>query len=236
VTSETGTTETPGVAATPHRGRGERRELRDGVTFGVVLIAAGVVLLLHRADVIEADTLFADWWPMLIVLGGVWWLLERAWAFGAVAIVLGLLALGDLRGIVDVPVGRLVLPALLLAAGVSLIAAGARLRRARPRGRTIAAVTDGVLPTGIAVFGDAHLTVPDDDVGSATVTTLSVFGDVHVEVPAGWRVRDRASAVFGSVRVPTDQPPYPEAPVVELHGFALFGDVTARYTDAPRGG
>lgn len=233
MTSETGTTGTPGGAATPRRGR---RELRDGVALGVVLIAAGVILLLHRADVVEADTLFADWWPLLIVVGGVWWLVERAWALGTIAIALGLLALADLRGVVDAPVGQLVLPALLLAAGVSLIAAGARLRRSRPQGRVVAAVTDGVLPTGVAVFGDAHLTVPDDDVSSATVTTLSVFGDVHVEVPAGWRVRDRASTVFGSVRVPPDQPPYPEAPLVELHGFALFGDVTARYTDAPRGG
>jgi hypothetical protein len=230
VTTETGTAHD---AARPRR---ERRERRDGVALGVLLIAAGVVLLLHRADVIAADALFADWWPALIVLGGVWWLAERMWALGTIAIVLGALAFGDLHGVVEAPVGQLVFPALLLAAGASLVTAGARLRRARPRGRAIAAVTDGVLPTGIAVFGDAHLTVPDEDVSSATVTTLSVFGDVHVEVPAGWRVRDRTSTVFGSVRVPTDQPPYPEAPIVELHGFALFGDVTARYTDAPRGG
>ncbi len=232
MTSDTRTTGTPTQTRPPARGR---RELRDGVAFGVLLIGAGVVLLLHRAEIIEADTLFADWWPLLIVLGGLWWLAERAWALGAIAIALGLLALADLQGVVDAPIGQLVFPALLLAAGASLVTTGVRLGRARPRGRVPAAVSDGVQPTGVAVFGDVHLTVPDDDVTSMTVTTLSVFGDVHVEVPAGWRVRDRASTVFGTVRVPTDQPSYPEAPLVELHGLAVFGDVTARYTDAPRG-
>jgi len=50
-------------------------------------------------------------------------------------------------------------------------------------------------------------------------------------VPAGWRVVDRTTTLFGDVRIPKDQPDYAEAPVVELHGVAIFGDAKVRYLD-----
>lgn len=200
------------------------------VQFGAILIAAGVVLLLDRTGVLDAGELGRQWWPLALVVAGVWWLASGSVFSGLVAIGAGLLLLAVVRDLVDADIGNLIFPTILVVVGVSALNAGARLRRTL-RGLPTSEGAWREAATATAVFGDARVSVADDGASWAAVTAISVFGDVEVSVPAGWRVVDRTTTLFGDVRIPKDQPDYAEAPVVELHGVAIFGDAKVRYLD-----
>lgn len=226
----------------PDRSR-RHRGITGAVPAGLALITLGVLLLLDQLDVVDGAALFADFWPLVILLPGLWWLATGAPVWGTILAVVGALFLLDRLELTEVSFAALIGPSVAVIAGVAIIRAGVGLRRsaraatgqldtARPSTRQPA--DDRVRgSSAVAVFGEARLTVTDDGTGSAAipVAVTSVFGEVRVGVPAGWRVRDRTSVVLGESKVPDDQPSYPEAPVVELHGLVLFGEANVRYLD-----
>lgn len=209
--------------------------LNPSVALGVLLIGVGGLLLLDRADLVDAGALAADWWPLLIVGAGLWTALTTSRLAGALLVVIGTLVLAAANDVVEADLLGLIWPAVLVAIGTGILVAGARMRGLTGNRHT---APDGAWqgpPTATAVFGDARLNLTDDGSDRTVVTALAVFGDVLVSVPAGWRVVDRTTALFGDIKVPRDQPTGPEAPVVELHGMALFGDTRVRYLDAAEG-
>lgn len=53
----------------------------------------------------------------------------------------------------------------------------------------------------------------------------AVNGGIAVRVPEGWRVTSSMRALVGGVNVSVPEPPDPDAPTLNLDGFALFGGV-----------
>jgi hypothetical protein len=220
------------MSPTTERRPGPLAGLSSSVALGLLLIGLGVLLLLDRTDVLDAGALAADWWPLLIVAVGSWMVLTSSRLAGALAIAVGLLALGAIHEVVEADLVGLIWPAILIAIGGGAVTAGARIRGAtRGRSSTTPVGPRAALPTATAVFGDARVTVSDDGSERMAVTAISVFGDVVASVPAGWRVVDRTTTLLGDITIPGSQPSYAEAPVVEVHGLALFGDIRVRYLD-----
>jgi hypothetical protein len=231
------------------RQRSPRVEISGAVQAGLALIALGGVLLADNLGWLDAGALLRGWWPALVILAGISWLVTGSRWIGVTVILVGGLLLANVQELIDTNVGSLIFPSILVLLGVTLLNASAKVRAARGADGAplrFATVRSGNVDGGwaagdlaaTAVFGDTRLVVSDGglELDRVTVTALSVFGEVKVDVPAGWRVEDHATAVFGDVKVPRDQPTYAEAPVVELHGLVLFGDAKVRYLDAPEGG
>lgn len=250
-------TSTTGDRATRHRSErtgsprpGSPRFAWSGAAqIGVILIVVGGLLLADNLGWLDAAVLFREWWPVLLILAGISWFVGGSRGMGTAAVLIGGLLLANAHELVDADIGSLVFPSLLVLLGIMLLNASAKVRTARGADGVPLRFADTGLAGGdrswaagdlaaTAVFGDTRLVVSDGDVGleRATVTALSVFGDVKVDVPAGWRVENHTTAIFGDVGIPQDQPTYAEAPVVELHGLVLFGDANVRYLDAPEGG
>ncbi|GAA2480570.1 DUF1707 SHOCT-like domain-containing protein [Streptomyces gobitricini] len=61
-----------------------------------------------------------------------------------------------------------------------------------------------------------------------TIDAVSVFGSVEVRVPENITLRGGGTGVFGSFEVDTLEAADPEAPVVVVNGYAVFGSVEAR--------
>ncbi len=217
--------------------------LDGAVPFGLGLIALGGLLALDNLEVLDAGALLAGWWPVALLVAGLWWLVTGSPVLGGVILVIGALLLASTQELVEVELGRLVFPGLLVVVGGGLLQAGIRVRRARFEVLAARAGGSGsgapvVGPSATAVFGDARLLVGEDgsDPGRVVVTATSVFGEVSVEVPDGWGIEDRITRILGDVKVPRSQVAYPESPVVVLHGLVLFGDVQVRYVDLAEGG
>ena len=230
--------------------RGRPRSVNGAVPFGLALIAVGVLLTLDNLAVLDAADLLAGWWPVAVIVAGLWWLVTGAPLTGLIVAVVGLLLLATTQDVVEADVGSLIFPVLLVIVGGGLLQAGWRVRTARVavagtasdagtgRGRAATASAVGASErSATAVFGDARIAVHDTgaDQRHVLVTATSVFGDVRIEVPPGWRVIDRVSRVLGDVSVPHDQPDDPDAPVVEVHGLVVFGEVSVRATDRMKG-
>ncbi len=208
-----------------------RGRLGASTVIGLVLVVIGAGLLLDRADVVDAGQLARDGWPVVgIVLGAVW-AVNGSRPVGLVTVALGGLLLLVNFEVLPGRAGAMIGPAVVVVIGTGLVATALSLAQAPSRGGP---VPSDVTVGGTSVFGDTRLFLSDEvqGGGDAAVTTTAIFGDVRVEVPAGWRVEDRTTSVFGSVRIPSQQPTYPEAPVVTLYGTAIFGDIRARYLDA----
>ncbi len=206
------------------------------VPLGIALITVGALLLLDRTDALGTSSIAADWWPLALTLPGLWWLSTGQRTLGAILTIVGLLLLGDNLDLVEVSLTGLVWPAVLLVLGASLLRAGIALRRSARPDRTAvagAAPSDGRdvgAWSATAVFGDARLVIPAPAAGARVqlAQTTAVFGDVEVEVPAGVDVVDRTTVLLGDVKLPAGTRPGPGAPVLELHGVVVFGDLRVR--------
>ena len=229
--------------------RQRKRPVSGAVPLGLALIVVGVLLTLDNLAVLDAADLLAGWWPVAVIVAGLWWLVTGSTLTGLIVSAVGLLLLATTQDLVEANVGRLIFPVLLVVVGGGLLQAGWRVRTARIAavGITSAAgavggraAAEGDAPaerSATAVFGDARIAVHDDGTehGTVLVTATAVFGDVKVEVPPGWRVVDRVGRVFGDVSVPREQPDDPNAPVVEVHGMVVFGDVSVRASERMKG-
>lgn len=83
----------------------------------------------------------------------------------------------------------------------------------------------------VSVFGSVELDLRQAVLSrrEVTINAVTVFGSVTLTVPPGVRVDNSAIAVLGSCSVPSQETFDPNAPVVRLTGFALFGSVDVRY-------
>lgn len=59
----------------------------------------------------------------------------------------------------------------------------------------------------------------------ARISVAAIFGGVALRVPAGWRVRSTVRSIAGGVEVSGEDPEDPDAPLLELDGFAFSGGV-----------
>jgi len=231
------------------------RTVDGAVPFGLALIVLGVLLALDNLEVVDASELLAGWWPLAVIAAGAWWTVTGSPAPGLATVAVGGILLVVTLGVIELPLGRLILPGLLVVVGGSLLQAGGRLRAAQvevgagpspvrgpaatdTEGRSAASDRRLAGPTATAVFGDARLVLDGDDRATdrLVVTTTAVFGDVRVEVPSGWRLEDRITRLLGDVTLPPQRPVAPGSPVVVLHGLVALGDVRVRYVDRKEAG
>lgn len=70
------------------------------------------------------------------------------------------------------------------------------------------------------------------DPAGATLDLRTMYGGTQVAVPEGWRVRSHVRSIFGGTQVDVhDADLPPDAPLLELRGFSVFGAV--RVTTSP---
>ncbi|QGV78787.1 DUF1707 SHOCT-like domain-containing protein [Streptomyces ficellus] len=81
-----------------------------------------------------------------------------------------------------------------------------------------------------AVFGSVEIDLTEAIFTQrlTTINAVSVFGAIEVRVPENVTLRGAGTGVFGAFEVATLEAADPEAPVVVINGYAVFGAVEAR--------
>lgn len=204
---------------------------------GLALIAVGVLWLLNILGVLTAE-IWIFVWPALIIFFGIYTVLRgRNLGFGLLAVAGGvywlLINLG--RAIWD---GRIILPAVLIAVGVQILASRLGWRdRSAAEGDAVFTTAEHTAHGGVftgtevtAVFGKNVLDLRgyDEIVSGARVEVNAVFGSVEILVPKGCFVEKKGiSCVFGGVSAGHNPSPGPVS--IALDGSAVFGGVQIVY-------
>ncbi|WTK18067.1 DUF1707 domain-containing protein [Streptomyces sp. NBC_01525] len=82
----------------------------------------------------------------------------------------------------------------------------------------------------VAIFGSVEIDLtealfPQQQV---QINVTAIFGSVEIRVPENLTLRSSGSGVLGSFEVATNDAVEPDAPVVQVNGYALLGSVEAR--------
>ncbi|WP_405636863.1 DUF1707 domain-containing protein [Streptomyces sp. NBC_01178] len=103
---------------------------------------------------------------------------------------------------------------------VAVFSGASRKGRWRVGGRTNA----------FALFGSVEIDLTEALFGQrlTVINATSIFGSVDVRVPENISLRGNGTGVFGAFDVRTLESADPEAPVVVVNGYSVFGSVEAR--------
>ncbi|OCC08030.1 DUF1707 domain-containing protein [Streptomyces sp. PTY087I2] len=103
---------------------------------------------------------------------------------------------------------------------VAVFSSSVRKGRWRVGGRTNA----------FALFGNVEIDLTEALFGQrfTVINATSIFGSVEVRVPENISLRGNGTGVFGSFEVKSLESTDPEAPVVVVNGYAVFGSVEAK--------
>lgn len=82
-----------------------------------------------------------------------------------------------------------------------------------------------------ALFGECRIEIQEATLHSrvTVIDVQAVFGSVVIVVPDGVEVRTTGMSIFGSRTCDVERDTPPGAPVVEVRGRAVFGEITVRH-------
>ncbi|MEV6163331.1 DUF1707 domain-containing protein [Streptomyces sp. NPDC052052] len=103
---------------------------------------------------------------------------------------------------------------------VAIFSGSTRRGRWRVGGRTNA----------FALFGSVEIDLTEALFGQrlTVINATSIFGSVDIKVPENISLRGSGTGVFGNFEVVTLESADPEAPVVVVNGYSVFGSVEAK--------
>ncbi|MGW1406295.1 DUF1707 SHOCT-like domain-containing protein [Streptomyces sp. NPDC002403] len=88
----------------------------------------------------------------------------------------------------------------------------------------------GSRTNAFALFGSVEVDLTEALFGQrlTVINATSVFGSVDIKVPENISLRGSGTGVFGNFEVATLESADPEAPVVVVNGYSVFGSVEAK--------
>jgi predicted membrane protein len=197
--------------------------LQWGLFSGGIIALIGLFILLDNMGIHVVSHLYR-FWPMILILVGVWNLACKSGrVFGGVLVILGVLFQLDALGIARFTWGE-IWPIAIIGVGLvvmwsslqarklpTLVGKFAREPQGDPRttlsevavfGAIERRITSQDFQGGIinAIFGSVELDLRDATIlqDEAVLEINSVFGSVELRVPEAWQIVSRGQAAFGS--------------------------------------
>jgi hypothetical protein len=210
------------------------------LAIGLVVLTAGVVFWLDQIDRLEAED-YLQWWPLAVIVVGLFHLLDRRIAAAAVWVAVGTFFLLPLLGYESPDIWILIAiwPLLISVAGVTLIVQAVRPRPAGggPGFRTVAVMAGNVrhvvMPTtggeAVAVMGGCEIDISRSALigNEMVIDVLTFWGGVGIRIPRGWKLVNQVAPILGGLEDKTDLAA-DGAPRVIVRGAAIMAGVEVR--------
>lgn len=210
---------------------------------GLIVISIGIGALFNALGIFPFWESFTTWWPLLIVLGGVFiWLGDwrRNYLWGLVLIIIGgLLQLKELDYI-EFNIFSLIVPIIIIAAGLSILL-HSKNRTAIKSGSSdvddISVIFSGSESKNVskdyqggrvtAIFGGAVLDLRDAKLTkNASLDVFILCGGLELKVPRDWKVVSKAAPIAGGVENKSEgSNEAHKGPVLTLTGTVTLGGV-----------
>lgn len=211
--------------------------------FGIVIVAVGALLLLSNLEIVDAGEVFSQWWPAVIVVGGVLAFAAnpRHWVVPIILVLGGGAVLLRTTGVVDtisvlLPVGLIVIGLLLIfgkGLGSKTMTSDAVINSFNLfSGSNLASDSDRFEGGRVgAIFGGAELDLSHASlVPGAALDVFAAFGGVEITVPRGWRVDIRGFPIFGGYENVTSKDALShEAPLLRIDATLMFAGLEVKH-------
>jgi predicted membrane protein len=223
------------------------RNVSGRIFWGLILIIIGILFLLDRMGQIDFGSLFSKYWPLLLILAGLWHLLANNFrnpAGGVFLIIIGGVFMLAKLEILGRSAWHYAWPLLLIILGVWLLFG---LTGARSPERSSGAKEDEldafVMFSGLkrriesqnfrggkatSVLGGIELDFTQARLaeGKASVELTAVLGGIEVRAPQTWRVEVEGQPLLGGIEDKhTFAPGTETAPTLHLKASAILGGI-----------
>lgn len=218
----------------------------SSVLWGIVLIAAGVVLALNVFNITDINIFFDGWWTLFIIVPcAIGLFAEREKTGNIIGIVIGVLLLLCCQDVLSFSIlWKLLVPVIIVISGLKMVLAGLfgnkaneimkKLRLEGKEPKVGCAVFSGCdMSCDGEVFEGAELTAVfggvDCDLRNAiiekdcAVQVSAIFGGIDILVPDNINVKVSSNSIFGGVSNKTAV--HQNAPTLYVRGTCMFGGV-----------
>ncbi len=226
------------------------------MTFGVILVIVGVMLLLSQLGIYDFGDMLSVFWPVILIIIGLWQWSKRRFQFAIWPILLFVFGVFFLLLNLDLLGGRMF--GVLIGSALILLGIWLVIRKARPQvqqGVSTSDVVDHWIIFGgveeelttqhfsggnvTAVFGGADLDLRKASLapGSVKLSLTAIFGGIDLRVPPQWDVFVDGTAILGGVEDKTaaeaqvegaDVTP-PATSRLHIDATAVFGGVEVKH-------
>jgi hypothetical protein len=222
----------------------ERSPLSTRLILGIGITILGVVLLLDRIEMFDADRL-TRFWPLILIAIGIKILLDAAktgrWFGGAIVTLLGLFFLGRKLDLFDIGLDEL-WPVFIILAGIGILSRGFGQRDGKSALRDDDHISQFGILCGLspkigsqsfkggevnAFMGGVEVDLTQADIADeeAVIVVFAMMGGIEIKVPRTWTVSSHVTPFMGAMEDKTDQSEaVPEKQLV-IRGFVMMGGV-----------
>lgn len=214
------------------------------IILGLFIITVGFIVFLANANVGPIRGIIQDWWPLTIILAGVYmlWSNIRNFVWPSIIIAVGSVLLLNTLDIAHFNIGALIFPTILVGIGLSIIFSSHSSWRKTTETKgsdNINAIMsestsknisdDYVGGTVTAIMGSVELDVSKTIIKNQAILGVSiVMGELKLRVAEDVNIVNRTQTLLGSVDDKTPAIVKP-GPTLIIEGLVLMGEVEIRY-------
>ena len=208
---------------------------------GVAIAIVGAALLLDGLNIVATGHLLADWWPLLVIIGGIAMFINdsKNYVWALVVMAIGVfIQLRVLGYYADINIWQVIWPIVLITVGVSIVFGRSTLPRAKVEAGSddIMAIlggsdqnnsSDNFTSSKItAILGGAKIDLRKATIKkSATIQVFTLMGGVEIVVPRTVVIKNQTNAILGGVEDKSDQDVVKDAPTLTIVGDVIMGGV-----------
>jgi len=216
----------------------------ENILWGVIFIIIGLILGLNAVGITNIDIFFEGWWTLFIIVPSVVSIAKNYKDASAyIWLIIGIALLLAAQGIIDMSIiGKLILPAVLVAIGVEIIFKDTVSSKVNSKidelnksnkeefyatfsGQKLNFAGDDFNGVSLnAIFGGIDLDLKNANiVEDKIINATSVFGGINILVPENINIQVKSTSIFGGVNNKTKNKE--EQPTIYVKAFCLFGGV-----------
>lgn len=224
---------------------GVMKQTLTRITTGLIILAIGVGALLGALNIFPFWDWFGSWWPLLVVLSGLFILIgdfRKNYIWGTALVLTGVLLQLRVSGVVEFNFFSLIIPITLIAIGLTIllhISSRPSVKAGSHDYDDISVVFSGSESKNksstykggrvTTIFGGTVLDLRDAKIeNQATLDLFVLCGGVELKVPRDWKVVSKAMPIAGGVENKSEGGDTQKTPVLVLTGTVALGGVEVK--------
>lgn len=214
--------------------------MKKQTLLGTLIIVAGLIIFLSNAEIGSVRAILTDWWPIFLIVSGLYmlWVNVRNFVWPTILMFIGAVLLLDSFDIGKVDISAIFIPTILIGIGLSIIVGsigGHKKEVSEPDDSIVAILGASTSKNTSKNFSGASVNAfmggVEFDISKAVIkkpvilNVTIIMGGLELRIPENVKVINRTQSVLGGVEdntVPIDSE---SDQVLVIQGLILMGGI-----------